>query len=227
MSAWEQWVRHPESVRPRQTLFNIHLWLGVVVGLYVLVMGITGSMLVCAPQLERSFPGTIALVEWLKSLHENLLFGDDGRLVNGLGAICVALLCLTGAIIWWPGIGDWRRSLTVNWRNHIARVNWDLHSALGFWCFFFVSMWGLSGFYMCFPETVNALFGFIDPRDRFTTTTLYWLSALHFGRFGWFGEALWILLGLVLAVLSVTGVYLSCHRLIHKSAPKAAKPQAR
>jgi len=29
-------------------------------------------------------------------------------------------------------------SLTVSWRAHFARINWDLHSALGFWCFLFV-----------------------------------------------------------------------------------------
>ena len=27
----------------------------------------------------------------------------------------LALLCLTGAVIWWPGIKHWRRSLAVDW----------------------------------------------------------------------------------------------------------------
>lgn len=79
-------------------------------------------------------------------------------------------------------------------------------------------MWGISGFYFAFPQPVNAVFGFLDPGDHFTDQTLLWLSLVHFGRFGWFAEALWTLLGLVLTVLSVTGVFLCCHRMIYKSA---------
>jgi uncharacterized iron-regulated membrane protein len=30
---------------------------------------------------------------------------------------------------------------------HFARISWDLHSALGFWCFVFVLVWGVSGIY--------------------------------------------------------------------------------
>ena len=37
------------------------------------------------------------------SLHDNLLSGETGRRINGLGALFVTLLCVTGAIIWWPG----------------------------------------------------------------------------------------------------------------------------
>ena len=55
----------------------------------------------------------------------------------------------------------------------------------------------ISGFYFAFPQAFNALFGFVDPSDRFTDQTLNWLSLLHFGRFGWFAEAVWTLLGLV------------------------------
>ena len=222
MSAWQRWVRHPEGLWVRKAFFHIHLWVGIAVALYILLMSISGSMIVYRPELERRFSVSIPFIEWLVDLHENLLSGATGRLVNGIGSIIVILLCLTGAIIWWPGISDWRRGLTVNWRMRAARVHWDLHSALGFWCLLFVLMWGISGFYFCFPQTVNALFDFIDPSDRFTTQTLYWLSVLHFGRFGWFAEALWVLLGLVLAILSITGAFLTCHRIIHKNAPKEA-----
>jgi hypothetical protein len=65
-------------------------------------------------------------------------------------------------------------------------------------------MWGISGFYFCFPQTVNVLSGFLDPRDKYADRFLDWLSMVHFGRFGWFTEALWTLFGLVPAILSVT-----------------------
>jgi uncharacterized iron-regulated membrane protein len=216
MSVWHQWIRHPERVWARRALFQIHLWVGAGAGLYIVLMSVTGSLIVYRNELERrSF--LISPVEWVVDLHENLLFGENGRFVNGVGAICVILLCLTGAVIWWPGIDNWRRALTVNWRSLFARFSWDLHSALGFWAFLPVLMWGISGLYFVFPQPFNSVFGSIDPADKFTDKALFWLSLLHFGRFSWFSEALWTLFGLVPAVLSLTGVFLCCRRMIYKA----------
>jgi uncharacterized iron-regulated membrane protein len=210
MTAWQQWLQHPEKSWLRNAFFQIHLWVGAGVGLYILVMSMSGSMIVFRNELSRRFS-----IDWLVKLHTNLLFGSTGRLLNGLGAIFVTTLCLTGAIIWWPGIKHWRRSLTVNWRAHFARISWDLHSALGFWCFFFILLWGISGIYFSFPKIFNALF-LLDPADHFTDQGLFWLSELHFGRFGWLVEALWTVLGLVPAVLAFTGVFICCRRIIYK-----------
>ena len=136
-----------------QGFFQIHLWVGAGAGLYIVLMSTTGSLIVYRNELERkSF--LISPVEWIVNLHENLLFGESGRFVNGVGAICVILLCLTGAVIWWPGIDNWRRALTVNWRALFARFSWDLHSALGFWAFVPVLMWGNLGLIFCISTTV-------------------------------------------------------------------------
>jgi uncharacterized iron-regulated membrane protein len=99
----------------------------------------------------------------------------------------------------------------VSWRSNFARFTWDLHSALGFWCFLFVLLWGLSGFYFAFPDLFAALF-FLDPSDK----ALLWLAELHFGRFGWFSEAIWSIVGLVPAVLALTGTFICCRRVIFK-----------
>ena len=117
MTAWQQWLQHPEKSRVRNAFFQIHLWLGAAVGMYVLLMSISGSMIVYRNELSRRFS-----IERLVNLHENLLSGSTGRLVNGMGAICVTSLCLTGAVIWWPGIKNWRRALSVNWRAPSARI---------------------------------------------------------------------------------------------------------
>jgi len=104
----------------------------------------------------------------------------------------------------------------VNWKFPFARLSWDLHSALGFWAFFCSDV-GISGLYFAFPQPFNAVFGLIDPGGHFTDSTLAGLSSLHFGRFGWFAEAVWTLLGLMPAVLAVTGVFLCCRRMIFKA----------
>jgi uncharacterized iron-regulated membrane protein len=207
MSAWQRWLHHPESFGGRRIIFQVHLVLGTVASLYILLMSISGTMIVYRNGLEELRKSNVTrVVEWLVDLHDNLLLGMAGRRVNGVGAISLTLLCVTGAVLWWPGITHWRRSLTVNWRSSFARINWDLHSALGFWCFLFVTMWGISGAYFSFPQVFNEVGDFI----------LLWLSNLHFGRLGWFAEALWTLLGLVPAVLSFTGVFLCCRRMIYK-----------
>ncbi len=210
MKTWQQWLEHPERSALRNVFFQIHLWAGAMFAAYILLMSISGSAIVYRNQLSKSFS-----IEWLVKLHENLLSGSTGRLVNGVGATCLTALCLTGAIIWWPGVKNWRRSLTVSWRAHFARISWDLHSALGFWCFPFILLWAISGIYFAFPHLFDALL-LIDPADRFTDQALYWLSELHFGRFGWFTAALWTLFGLVPAVLAFTGVFICCRRMIYK-----------
>ncbi|PYU32531.1 MAG: hypothetical protein DMG31_10460, partial [Acidobacteria bacterium] len=136
LSAWQRWLQHPESERLHRALFQVHLWLGMLAGLYLFVMSVSGSAIVFRNELEVSADPKsrlFRLVEWLVDLHTNLLSGDTGRRLNGIGAICFTLLCLTGAVIWWPGITHWRRSLSVNWRSSFARINWDLHNTLGFW----------------------------------------------------------------------------------------------
>jgi uncharacterized iron-regulated membrane protein len=210
LPAWQRWLQHPERFWVRRAVFQIHLWVGAGVGLYVALMSVTGSIIVFRNELSRWFS-----VERLVDLHENLLSGRSGRAVNGVGAICVTSLCLTGAIVWWPGVRNWRRSLTVNGRANFARISWDLHSALGFWCFAFILMWGISGMYFSFPHLSNALY-LLDPTDKFMDQGLFWLSQLHFGRFGWFTEVLWALLGLAPALLAFTGVFICCRRLIFK-----------
>jgi uncharacterized iron-regulated membrane protein len=104
---------------------------------------------------------------------------------------------------------------------------WDLHSALGFWCFLFVLVWGISGIYFAFPQAFNTAFGLFDPHDKVTDQLLLALSDLHFGRFGWFTEIVWAMLGLVPAILSITGVFLCCRRMIYKtSSPRDQTPRA-
>jgi len=43
MNAWQRWLQAPQTVFFRRALFQIHLWLGIAFGLYVLVISISGS----------------------------------------------------------------------------------------------------------------------------------------------------------------------------------------
>jgi len=236
MAFVEQFVRRPQSVWLRKAIFQVHLWTGIAMGLYVVAISVSGSALFfrniineAAPgrrivagtgrlltsdelteAAKRAYPGytlrtlsqgtkpgqeveitldrgakrkyrifdpytgrdlgeavpySLQLISWLLDLHVNLLAGSSGRLLNGVAAILLTLLSVTGAVIWWPGIKNWRRSLTINPRANWKRINWDLHSAIGFWTFAFFFMWSFTGIYLVFPAPFDAAINRIAPLD--------------------------------------------------------------
>ena len=276
---WRTWMERPQRLRIRKLFFQVHLWTGVAVCLYVAAVSISGSALVFRRELSRrQFARHVALdsrgrarlsademeesirraytgdeilnvvernadqpdivvlahgsgrlvrlfdpytgadlgdpepflqraLGWMADLHDNLLSGGTGRSVNGVGSMLVVLLSLTGAVIWWPGIQNWRRSTRILWPARFARVNWDVHSAVGFWCSVLVLTWGISGVCLCFP----GVFDFVLNNEL-----RLWIIRLHFGRFNAATEVLWTLLGLAPAVLAVTGALMWWNRVLSK-----------
>ena len=165
-------------------------------------------------------PAGLRFVLWLVDLHDNLLYQDIGRKVNGAGAILLTVLCITGAVIWWPGIVSWRRSLVANWTGNWKRFNWGLHSALGFWSFAFVFVWAVSGIYLVFPDPFTAVIDYLQPDEaqrglRAGDEVLRWVARLHFGRFaGWPIKTLWFLIGFAPVILFITGAIMWWNRVI-------------
>ncbi len=113
--------------------------------------------------LGASVPLAIRVAAWLAKLHTDLLYGETGRKVNGVGAIFLTALCVSGFIIWWPGIKSWRRSLVVDPRSNWKRLNWDLHSAIGFWSFALIFMWAVTGVYLAFPLPFQKIINHYSP----------------------------------------------------------------
>lgn len=239
MSFAEQWLRRPQNLWLRRALFQVHLWTGIGLGIYVLLISVSGSAIVFrnevynkfgskptivgshGPHLtddqlkeaaHKAYPGyavtfiwkpkdpsqateiwmdrngkqkqrlfdpftgkdlgpsvplIIRVVAWMSDFHTNLLFGEKGRLINGAGAVFLTLLSITGAIIWWPGVKNWRRGLTIQRKANWKRINWDLHSALGFWTFLFIFMWSFTGIYVVFPTPFQKLINSFAPLDYY------------------------------------------------------------
>ena len=293
---WKQLLHQPQRVWVRRAIFQVHLWTGLALGLYVVVLSVTGSALVYRrelvarfrtpiPQLDQSaqrltidevraaaerlypdyaiadvreaitrrtavvhvtvernaetkerlfnpytgedlgdaFTRGERAVLWTVRLHDDLLYGSSGRYWNGVASAFVTLLCLTCAVVWWPGLTRWRRSLIVKSRTGWRRLTWDMHSAMGAWLFLFILMWGVSGFYMGVPGPFTALVDFVsdpDPEllgDRPGDLALAWLSRLHFGR--WESgalKALWAAVGVVPAIMFVTGALMWWNRVVRR-----------
>jgi len=164
---------------------------------------------------------------WLVRLHDDLLLGrPDGPWWNGLLSLVFTVIVLSGGIVWWPGISRWRRSLRINLTAGWRRVTWDLHSVLGFWLFLFMLMWGFSGWYLGIPDPLTDLVELLsDPEgpygERPGDVALAWLPRLHFGRWRdpvwapWL-KALWAIIGVVPAIMFVTGLLMWWNRVVRK-----------
>jgi uncharacterized iron-regulated membrane protein len=234
MASLGQWIERPQRIWLRRALFQIHLWTGIALGLYLIAICVTGSALVfrweleawAAPALtsdaaakplgfeelklvaEKDHPGyhvtgflgpkdsrsavpvwlekdermigrlldpatgedlgpqkLAGVLGWLGELHTNLLAGDIGLIINGIGAACLVAMSLTGVVIWWPGQKNWKRSLGVRWSAKWKRLNWDLHSAVGFWTLALTLVWAITGVYFSFPELFYDSIGMLTPME--------------------------------------------------------------
>jgi uncharacterized iron-regulated membrane protein len=306
-----RWLRQPQKVWLRRATFQVHLWTGLALGLYVVVLSLTGSLLVYRLELhdwlgspraafderatpmtatelqaaaERAYPGwavtsvhegryvaraggrggprrppdptaSILLTRggetkdrlfnpytgadlgdnmtrgqsallWVVSLHDDLLLDRPaGTRLNGALSLAFTLVVLTGAVVWWPGVSRWKRSLSVAFRAGWRRVNWDLHSAVGFWLFPFLLIWGVSGWYMGMPDPLTTLVESLSdpdaPYGRPGDVALEWLPRLHFGRWrdpvwGPWLKAVWAITGLVPAMMFVTGSIMWWNRVVRR-----------
>jgi uncharacterized iron-regulated membrane protein len=251
MSGWKTWVRQPQTLWVRRAIFQVHLWLGIGLGLYIVMICLTGSVLVYRNELYAAFSPTrdnpapfgFRVTAWLLELHDNLLNGETGRRTNGVFAALVILLTLTGTVVWWPGVQRWRRSLVIDRRANWKQFNWTLHSSLGFWFVAFILMWGITGLYLSYAAPFNAVVSYFYPEDAVTgaydpvaDTILFWLGYAHFGRFGGrlpgcgrgtcneVFKAVWAAVGIVPVVMFVTGAIMWWNRIRLGDARKANDP---
>jgi uncharacterized iron-regulated membrane protein len=54
MTSWQQWIWQPQTTWLRKTIFQVHLWSGIGLGLYILLASVTGSILVYSNELYRA-----------------------------------------------------------------------------------------------------------------------------------------------------------------------------
>jgi len=51
MTRWPEWILHPQKTWLRRAVFQLHMWSGIGVGLYVLLVSVTGSIAVYRNEL--------------------------------------------------------------------------------------------------------------------------------------------------------------------------------
>lgn len=238
MNLLRRFFRRPQELLFRSILFQVHLWAGIILGLYVILVGVTGSILVfkaeAVESLIPSLPASarsgrpvddpdllirnlaaaypkdriavlrypnpdsgefraivirrlptsakiIAVLDprsgavaggvnltgsWLglvHNLHIFLLIESWGLVANGVGGAICLLLGVTGLVLWWPGVKRWTRALTIGFGRGWKRVNYDLHSAAGFWTFAWVFFWSASSIYFVWEKPLTAAIARVSP----------------------------------------------------------------
>gem|GEM_PF-456210 len=178
------------------------------------------------------YPPAVAAIEWTVRLHDELLAGPIGRKINGVGGFLITLLVLTGIAIWWPGTKRWPIGLVPRRGASAPAALWQLHAILGILCASLLLIWAVTAVYFAFPKPFEAL---IDRFDSDLTdfyrpgeALLLDLIRLHFGRFRTFElRIVWGVLGLVPAVLFVTGFMLWWRRVVRRRrSPSALREQS-
>jgi uncharacterized iron-regulated membrane protein len=297
LSAWQRWIRSPQLLGWRRFVLQLHLWIGLMLGIYIVVLSVSGSISVLRPDVHRWFvprsvaaegtrltgdalqdavrrayplyevtnvferrrPDTPVMVtlqrdgatverlfdpyaardlgltyppiteamEWVVDLHDNLLTGTTGRTVNGVGAVLFLMLAITGAVIWWPGVGRLGHSLLPGKPAKSARFARRLHNALGIWLLALILIWAVTAVYFSFPDPFEWTIDYFDadladdrrPGDALVRA----LVNLHFGRsWGMPGKLAWVAFGLVPAVLFVTGCITWWVRVVRRRTAGAA-----
>lgn len=170
--------------------------------------------------LGSTYPWPVAAVEWLTRLHDELLLGRPGRKLNGVGGVLFLVMTVSGVILWWQGSKRWKEGLLIR-RGSTRSFNWQLHSFIGFWTLLLMFVWGFTSVYFAWPGPFDAFIDWMDADPNDFDRPEGWLLTLidfHFGRFRgllW-ANILWIFLGLLPAVMFITGFILWYRRVLKR-----------
>ncbi len=83
------------SVIHRQILF-IHKWLGLIIGLFLLISCFTGAMIIIGKLADCHAPFFGAM----KTLHGSLFLGQSGRMIIGAATLLLIIELITGYWLW-------------------------------------------------------------------------------------------------------------------------------
>jgi uncharacterized iron-regulated membrane protein len=102
-----------------------------------------------------------SLFGFLHVFHENLTVPEySGRAIVGWTGVGMAVLALSGIVLWWPRNGEFIPGL--RWRRAPATSN-NLHHLLGFWISVPLALVSLTGIYLAFPPQARSVMASVAP----------------------------------------------------------------
>lgn len=98
-----------------------------------------------------------SVLGWIVLLHTELLAGETGKTVLGIGGLLLVGLCVTGLVLWWPRNGKISQGFTVRWSARRKRLNFDLHRVSGFYASLLLLLTASTGAAFVFNKTAVSL----------------------------------------------------------------------
>lgn len=229
MGELRRMVVRPRESRVRLWMFNIHLYTGLALTVLTTVIGISGSVIVYKPEMERLSAGAMSTVQpgehvlkisqlyelaqraipekkverlyiwggptaaysfrasvrdrqreyvyvdqyrgvvlgrypmdgtwlqWVYDLHDDILMGRAGLVTNGIGALLLALMCISGLVIWWPGIHRVAFGFLYHRRAKWKGQVYDLHKLAGVFSLIILGIIAITGASYSFPEMYRSV----------------------------------------------------------------------
>ena len=92
-------------------------------------------------------------------IHLHLMLGEVGEEIVRWNVLIFFVLCVSGLVLWWPKQKRFlRQALTIKWKTkNRKRLNWDLHSVLGFYVLFVLLIISLTGMFWVFDAAKNVV----------------------------------------------------------------------
>ncbi|RFZ91205.1 PepSY domain-containing protein [Mucilaginibacter conchicola] len=114
----------------------------------------TGRLVHDDPDFKHNFFNTV------KSIHFYCFFPPAiGKTIVGASTIIFMIIMITGLVLWWPRRKfDRKRSLTIKWKTRWRRVNYDLHSVIGFYVFSISFLLAFSGLSMSYDWLSKSIY---------------------------------------------------------------------
>jgi uncharacterized iron-regulated membrane protein len=94
------------------------------------------AILYCDPRsgalLGSTRDGNVSgVMSWIARLHTTLFLGQLGAWLLGFAAIALSIFCISGVILWWPGVKRLGGSLRWRWSAGGFVRHYDVHRLLG------------------------------------------------------------------------------------------------
>lgn len=102
-------------------------------------------------KVQAFFSNTLRLHRWL-------LVRGTGKAIVGISTVIFLFLLLSGIVLWWPKrLKQLKHSLKVKTKAKFYRVNYDLHSVVGFYAMIGLFFLGATGLYFSYPQVRNGV----------------------------------------------------------------------
>ncbi|MRG47537.1 PepSY domain-containing protein [Chitinophaga sp. SYP-B3965] len=97
-------------------------------------------------------------------IHMELYMGEVGKEIIRWNVLIFFLMCVSGLILWFPKqLKFFKQATRINFKTkNYKRLNWDLHSVLGFYALLFLTVISLTGMFWVFDtakEVAAGIFG--------------------------------------------------------------------